>query len=174
MYGELEESEEDGRSVLTVMNAVEVVQMSETVAELRWTSGASNDMIADSALALLLGIDSSPATVKRESPLLEIWISGLTRDTVTANPHPHSHSHSHPHHGSKINGSNGHASPPNPEFEKLHLFLSAHFGDVTLPSTSDDDDDLLVMDVTVDKSKARVDLISMVSAVSEKNQLQTC
>jgi len=36
------------------------------VAELQWSSNTSNDMIADSALALLLGIDTSPATVKRQ------------------------------------------------------------------------------------------------------------
>ena len=48
------------------MNAVEIVQMSETVAEIRWASNTSNDMVADSSLALLLGIDSSPATVKRK------------------------------------------------------------------------------------------------------------
>ena len=53
-----------------VMNAVCLVQVSETVAELQWSSSAGTDMIADSALALLLGIDSSPATVKCEHPYL--------------------------------------------------------------------------------------------------------
>ena len=80
MYGEVEDGEEDGLPSLTVrrsrpfkfpahrqiMNAVRLVQMAVTVAELRWESSTSNDMIADSALAILLGIDSSPATVKRE------------------------------------------------------------------------------------------------------------
>lgn len=48
------------------MNAVQLSRVSTTVGELRWSSDTSNDMIADSALAVLLGIDSSPATVKRE------------------------------------------------------------------------------------------------------------
>ena len=48
------------------MQAVSLVQISDTVAELQWSSNTSNDMIADSALALLLAIDGSPATVKRE------------------------------------------------------------------------------------------------------------
>jgi cleavage and polyadenylation specificity factor subunit 3 len=48
------------------MHAVSVVQVDSTVAELRWSSNTSNDMIADSALAVLLGIDASPATVKCE------------------------------------------------------------------------------------------------------------
>lgn len=47
------------------MHAVDLVQISETVAELQWSSNTSNDMIADSSLAILLGIDASPATVKR-------------------------------------------------------------------------------------------------------------
>lgn len=46
------------------MNAVTLVQLSETAAELQWVGNTSNDMVADSCLALLLGIDSSPATVK--------------------------------------------------------------------------------------------------------------
>lgn len=48
------------------MNAVKLVQISPTVAELQWKASTSNDMIADSALAVLLSIDASPATVKRE------------------------------------------------------------------------------------------------------------
>lgn len=32
---------------------------------LEWESSSSNDMIADSTLALITGIDSSPASVKR-------------------------------------------------------------------------------------------------------------
>lgn len=48
------------------MNGVQVVQISPTAVELRWKSSSSNDMIADSALALLLGIDGSPATAKRK------------------------------------------------------------------------------------------------------------
>lgn len=33
---------------------------------LEWDSSATNDMIADSCLALILGIDKSPASVKRK------------------------------------------------------------------------------------------------------------
>lgn len=46
------------------MNAVRLVQVSTTAAELQWSSSTSHDMIADSALAVLLSIDASPATVK--------------------------------------------------------------------------------------------------------------
>lgn len=50
------------------MNAVEVVRDSEQVVELRWQSNTSNDMIADATAAVLISIDSSPATVKRQCP----------------------------------------------------------------------------------------------------------
>lgn len=53
---------------MQVLHAVCLVQVSETAAELQWTANTSNDMIADSCLALLMGIDTSPATVKREPP----------------------------------------------------------------------------------------------------------
>ena len=53
-----------------VMGAVDVKQTSEHELTLEWDSSASNDMIADSALALVTGIDKSPASVKRERPLI--------------------------------------------------------------------------------------------------------
>lgn len=48
------------------------------------------------------------------------------------------------------------------------MFLEAHFGDVSIPRTEvpeGEEDDLLVMDVTVDGIVARIDLISMVSVI---------
>ena len=49
------------------MGAIDVKQMSEHELVLEWDSSASNDMIADSTLALITGIDKSPASVKRMS-----------------------------------------------------------------------------------------------------------
>jgi cleavage and polyadenylation specificity factor subunit 3 len=53
-----------------VMGAVDVklTQIHEVTIE--WESSASNDMIADSTLALITGIDKSPASVKCKKPLL--------------------------------------------------------------------------------------------------------
>lgn len=51
------------------MGAVDIKQTSEHELILEWDSSASNDMIADSTLALITGIDKSPASVKRESLL---------------------------------------------------------------------------------------------------------
>lgn len=53
-----------------VMGAVDVKQMSDREVMLEWDSSASNDMIADSTLALISGIDKSPASVKCPSPFL--------------------------------------------------------------------------------------------------------
>ena len=50
--------------VLQVMGAVDVKHTGEHELMLEWESSASNDMVADSTLALITGIDQSPASVK--------------------------------------------------------------------------------------------------------------
>ncbi len=46
------------------MDAVTIIQVAERELRLEWVTNASNDIIADSALALLCGIDSNFATIK--------------------------------------------------------------------------------------------------------------
>ena len=48
------------------MGIVDVKQTGEHELMLEWESSASNDMVADSTLALITGIDKSPASAKRE------------------------------------------------------------------------------------------------------------
>lgn len=48
------------------MGVVDVKQTGEHEMTLEWESNASNDMVADSTLALITGIDRSPASAKRE------------------------------------------------------------------------------------------------------------
>ncbi len=48
------------------MNAISVIRTGERELRLEWLANASNDMIADSTLALICGIDSNFATVKRK------------------------------------------------------------------------------------------------------------
>lgn len=48
------------------MGVVDVKQTGEHELTLEWESSASNDMVADSTLALITGIDRSPASAKRE------------------------------------------------------------------------------------------------------------
>ena len=87
MYGEVEEDVVDERPVFVVspecqfragiqeaqpvatqvMNAISIARVSEQELSLEWASSGSNDMIADSALALLSGMDSNFATIKSES-----------------------------------------------------------------------------------------------------------
>ena len=50
--------------MIQVMGVLDVKQTQEHELTLEWESNASNDMIADSTLALITGIDKSPASVK--------------------------------------------------------------------------------------------------------------
>jgi cleavage and polyadenylation specificity factor subunit 3 len=50
--------------LMQVMKAVDVQNLKDFEVVLQWDSSASNDMIADSVLALILGIEASPASVK--------------------------------------------------------------------------------------------------------------
>lgn len=49
-----------------IMGVLDVKQTGEHELTLEWDSSASHDMIADSTLALITGIDKSPASAKRE------------------------------------------------------------------------------------------------------------
>jgi cleavage and polyadenylation specificity factor subunit 3 len=46
------------------MEVVDVKQSGEHEITLEWTSSATSDMIADSVLSIVMGIDKSPASVK--------------------------------------------------------------------------------------------------------------
>ena len=46
------------------MQAVDIKQTGEREISIEWMGGSTNDMVADSVLALLMGIDTSPASVK--------------------------------------------------------------------------------------------------------------
>jgi len=103
MYGAVEDGvDPEGNPALRVLGAVDVKHTSEHELTLEWESSASNDMIADACLALILGIDKSPASVK------------LT-----------SHSHAHPH-------ADADEEPMIVRIQRLAMFLEAHFGDVEL------------------------------------------
>lgn len=55
------------------MGAVDVKHTGPHELTLEWESSASNDMIADSSIALIFGIDSSPASVKCKTPSFDIF-----------------------------------------------------------------------------------------------------
>jgi cleavage and polyadenylation specificity factor subunit 3 len=52
------------------MGVLDVKYTGEHELTLEWDSSSSNDMIADSTLALITGIDKSPASVKCKFNLL--------------------------------------------------------------------------------------------------------
>ncbi|CAE6485867.1 unnamed protein product [Rhizoctonia solani] len=116
MFGSVKEGQdEEGLPVLRVMNAVDVKLASEQELVLEWVSGSSSDMIADSAVALVLGIDRSPASVKLTS-------------------HPHSHPHSH---DPATTDPDKHAAE---RLQHVVEFLEAHFGDVEFVDPSQQGD----------------------------------
>lgn len=60
------------------MGVVDVKHSGEHELTLEWDSGASSDMIADSTLALITGIDKSPASVKRACQTYHPFLSLTT------------------------------------------------------------------------------------------------
>jgi cleavage and polyadenylation specificity factor subunit 3 len=75
MYGSIQEGVDvEGRRTMRIMGSIDIKQSGSHELLLEWVSSINNDMVADSALALLLGIDSSPASVK-----------------MTTRPHKHDH-----------------------------------------------------------------------------------
>ncbi|KAK7045593.1 endoribonuclease ysh1 [Paramarasmius palmivorus] len=150
MYGRIEEGvDKDGVPTLRVMGAIDVKHSSEHELTLEWESSASVDMIADSTLALITGIDKSPASVK---------LTG----------HSHSHSHSHPH----ADNANETSLVP-----KIGMFLEAHFGVEALeyhePDLMDEDEQgeeerYPAFVVTLPEGSASVNLNTLaVSSVNE-------
>ncbi|KAG6258316.1 endoribonuclease ysh1 [Claviceps purpurea] len=92
-----------------VMGCVTVRYRTNCEVELEWEANMLNDGIADSVMAVLFSVESSPAAVKRSSA--------------------HSHSHSHHHHHDQPTGTNPHAHPsPSDRLDRLFWFLEAQFG----------------------------------------------
>ncbi|KAH6897627.1 mRNA 3'-end-processing protein YSH1 [Coprinopsis sp. MPI-PUGE-AT-0042] len=117
MYGKVEEGlDNDGILTMRVMGVLDVKQTAEHELTLEWESSASNDMIADSTLALITGVDKSPASVK-----------------LTTGKHSHSHEHhAHPH--ADLEGEPSSVT----RIQRLAMFLEAHFGEVELHMPDED------------------------------------
>jgi cleavage and polyadenylation specificity factor subunit 3 len=147
------------------MGVVDVKHTQEHELTIEWESSSSNDMIADSTLALVTGIDRSPASVKRmfyssfitctKSSFVVLFGRG-----VTTNPNPHSHCHPHADFEDE--------SSSVTRIQRLGMFLEAHFGDVELhmPEISPDEPAESGSEasfwVRLDDTHAQISLISMV------------
>ncbi|CCM05716.1 uncharacterized protein FIBRA_07948 [Fibroporia radiculosa] len=157
MFGKVEEGlDKDGVPTIRVMGAVDVKQSQEHELILEWDSSASNDMIADSTLALLTGIDKSPASVK-----------------LTTHPHSHSHTHApeHPHPHADVEDESAEVT----RIQRLAMFLEAHFGEVELHMPEETDEPEQGEDahepsllVRLDEADALINLVSM--TVSSTNE----
>ncbi|KAJ7630489.1 beta-lactamase-like protein [Roridomyces roridus] len=156
MFGSVEEGiDQEGVPTMRVMGAVDVKQTGEHELTLEWDSSASNDMLADSTLALITGIDKSPASVK-----------------LTSQPHTHSKGDSHAH---------PHADCPDPvtRVRRLAWFLEAHFGpEVELhmpddeareePEQGEDEEHEPSLLVRLDEATAQINLVSLTVASSSE------
>ncbi|KAH9942274.1 mRNA 3'-end-processing protein YSH1 [Epithele typhae] len=150
MYGTVEVGlDKDGVPTMRVMGAVDVKMTKEQELTLEWDSSASNDMIADSTLALINGIDSSPASVK-----------------LTTHPHKHAHAPEGPHPHADTDPDEERTAQQ--RISRLAWFLEAHFGDVELhmPEAGDDveqgeDAHEPALLVTLDDVDAVINLLSM-------------
>lgn len=102
-----EEADEEVASLVAaylVMGCVAVRYRTNGEVELEWEGNMLNDGIADSVMAAIFSVESSPAAVKRSSA---------------------KHTHAHAHHGT-----NPHAHPsPADRLERLLWFLEAQFGE---------------------------------------------
>ncbi|KAI6046137.1 beta-lactamase-like protein [Pisolithus marmoratus] len=109
MFGTVaEELDQDGRLTLRIMDVIDVKHTSEHEMTLEWDSSAINDMIADSTMALVAGVDQSPASLQ---------LSALS--TPCAHPH------------AKM------PNDWRLQIRRVVWFLEAHFGQVTLDADID-------------------------------------
>jgi len=138
-----------------VMGAVDVKHTSGHELTLEWNSSASNDMIADSVMAVIVGIERSPASVK-----------------LSSTNHDHTH---HSHHGASYDQPHPHADLPGDDSivekralrtQKIADFLQIHFGEVETIETRPDEDGKVVVDpamiVHLDEWEARIGLLDLV------------
>ncbi len=144
---------------------VDLKQTQEHELTLEWESSSSSDMIADSTLALITGIDKSPASVKRtcyfcesenvvHNPVLiciclvklfdwlinTLWLRRPWQQknvAVTAHKHSHEHPHKHKHPHANTEGELASMT----RVQRLAMFLEAHFGEVEFHQPDEDGSD---------------------------------
>ncbi|KAI8577602.1 hypothetical protein K450DRAFT_212694 [Umbelopsis ramanniana AG] len=163
MFGDIHESEltkggdstEQIGTVIRILDTVDIKKLNDKPNQitLEWVGNAMNDMVADSVLAVILGIDSSPASVK-----------------VTHSPHSHSHGHAKI---TELEGEDEDMGQTHDELDDHHeqefasvtTFLKKHFGDIDV-----DEKEKKVM-IKMDGMEASVDCLSY-SVKSDHELLQ--
>ncbi|KAM0791584.1 endoribonuclease ysh1 [Microbotryomycetes sp. NB124-2] len=68
MYGKIQEGRDaEGVPTMRIMSCVDIKAVDKHELAVEWVGSVTNDMVADSVMALLMGIDTSPASVKKTS-----------------------------------------------------------------------------------------------------------
>lgn len=128
-----EELKRDQETVLEVMGAVRVRVRERGEIEVEWEGNVANDGIADTVLAVLFTVESSPAAVKRAYPHhsdVPFHIMTLTRYQKTESSRQNPHTHSHDSDVKMPQHRNLHANITSSErLSRLCMFLEAHFGE---------------------------------------------
>ncbi|KAJ2925264.1 hypothetical protein H1R20_g11855, partial [Candolleomyces eurysporus] len=163
MFGKVEEYlDGEGVSALKVMGVLDVKQTKEHELTLEWESSASNDMIADSTIALITGIDKSPASVKLTNRAHHHGRDSDNEDHCDAHQvHPHAEQDTN-------------EASIESRIRPLMLFLESHFGAIELHVSREGGADMQIIDelqegedkgpwlnVGLDDSVARIDLHSL-------------
>lgn len=112
---------------------------------LEWTGNSVNDMVADSVLAVILNIESSPASVK-----------------LTKSDHTHSHTHGQPHSHASSSKDNGGDEGlalvdrhPSDEFQDLVMFFESQFGGENVTQN----EKTRTIEITMDGVHATIDCV---------------
>ncbi|KAG0034840.1 Cleavage and polyadenylation specificity factor subunit 3 [Podila clonocystis] len=146
MFGKLQELERDVNKLETVriFDTVDVKEHNVNHVMLEWTGNSVNDMVADSVLAVILNIESSPASVK-----------------LTKSDHTHSHTHGQPHShasSSKDKGDEGLSlvdRHPLDEFQDLVMFFESQFGAENVAQN----EKTRTIEITMDGVQATIDCV---------------
>ncbi|KAF9438809.1 Cleavage and polyadenylation specificity factor subunit 3 [Entomortierella beljakovae] len=152
MFGKIQELDHDINKLerVRIFDTVDVKEYNANHVLLEWTGNSVNDMVADSVLAVILNIESSPASVK-----------------LTKSDHTHSHSHGQPikhgddHADKIISGSEKNDGlalidrSPSDEFQDLVMFFASQFGGENV----EQDEKSRKIEITMDGVQATVDCV---------------
>ncbi|KAL0075628.1 beta-lactamase-like protein [Phycomyces blakesleeanus] len=140
-------------NVIRVFDTVDIkkVPSKPNQVTLEWIGNSMNDMVADSVLAIILAIDSSPASVKASSQ--------PCHHSHSEGEHEHEHKHKHEDEDEHVYKGSKVQNEMDQEFVDVIAFLEEQFGDV------ETDFEAKKVTVNVDGSVAVVDCIKFVSYV---------
>ncbi|SCZ88382.1 BZ3500_MvSof-1268-A1-R1_Chr2-1g04374 [Microbotryum saponariae] len=141
MYGKIQQGvDKEGLMTMRIMDTVDVKAVGKMDWVVEWVGSVSNDMVADSVIALVLGVDKSPASVKKTS---------MGASSHCSHRHPHAEPTTPP---SRTTKTLDDAEPTGEEtsqeedlptrLDRLIAFLDSYFGKVELvipkPKTAGD------------------------------------